>query len=114
MDQQDILEFIGKLSYVISVTGFIIVIALIWYKITGHSPTLLDLVVGLQIATVIALFGCCSHFSEFKGKTEEFMPEYKQKFGLLAMDFKALQVDVRKMQSDISEIKRIVSRKRAA
>lgn len=114
MDQQDVLELVGKFSYIISVVGLIVVIALIWYKITGHSPTLLDLVVGLQIATVIVLFGCCSHFSEFKGKTEEFMSEYKQKFGLLAMDFKALQAAVRKMQSDISEIKRIVSRKRAA
>ncbi|HLD96977.1 MAG TPA: hypothetical protein VI934_01390 [Candidatus Nanoarchaeia archaeon] len=114
MDQHDVLEFIGKSSYIVAAVGLIIMIALIWYKITGHSPALLDLVVGLQIATVIALFGCCSHFSEFKGRTEEFRSGYKQKFGLLAIDFKALQADVRKMQSDISEIKRIVSEKRAS
>ena len=114
MDQQDILEFIGKTSYFLSIVGLAIVIGLVWYKITGHSPTLLDLVVGLQIATVIALFGCCSHFSEFKGKTEEFMSEYKQKFGLLATDFKALQVDVRKIQTDVSEIKRILSKRKSA
>ena len=110
MDQQDILEFIGKFSYAISVIGLIVVIALVWYKITGHSPTLLDLVVGLQIATIVAMFGCCSLFSEFKGRTEEFMSGYNQKFGLLATDFKAFQADVRKLQTDVSEIRRILGK----
>lgn len=106
MDQHDILEVIGKFSYIISITALIIMIALVWYKITGHSPTLLDLVVGLQIATFVAMFGCCLHFSEFKGKTEEFMSQHTQKFGLLATDFKALQADVRNIKIDISEIRR--------
>lgn len=124
MDAQDIMEFARKASYAFAIIAGIIVIALIWYKITGHSPEALDLVLVFQGVTMAAIFGMAYR----QGKLEEKMDEFNKKFGLLATDFKALQGDVRNLQSDfklirieakavktdISEIKRIVSKKRAA
>lgn len=117
MDAQDVMEFAGKVSYAFAIIVGTIVIVLIWYKITGHSPDALDLVLVLQGASVAGLIGLAYRQGKLEGKIDEF----NQKFGLLATDFKALQSDVRKMQFDIknlqvdvSEIKRIVSKKKAA
>ena len=109
MDAQGIMEFAGKVSYAFAIITGIIVTALIWYKITGHSPDALDVVLVFQGVTMATLFGLAYR----QGKLEEKMDEFNRKFGLLATDFKASQIEFRKMQSDISEIKRIVSKRRA-
>ncbi len=124
MDAQDIMEFAGKFSYAFAIIVGIIMIALIWYKITGHSPEALDLVLVFQGVTMATIFGMAYR----QGKLEEKMDEFNKKFGLLATDFKALQGEVRNLQSDfklirvevktvkanISEIKQIVSKKKIA
>ena len=109
MDQQDVIEITGKVSYTIAILGLIIAIGLVWYKITGHSPTALDLVLVFQGATFTGLVGLAYRQGKLEGK----MDEFNQKFGLLATDFKASQIEFRKMHSDIAEIKRILSKKRA-
>lgn len=124
MDAQDIMEFAGKISYAFAIIVGIVLIVLIWYKITGHSPDALDVILVFQGVTMAAIFGMAYR----QGKLEEKMDEFNKKFGLLATDFKALQGDMRNSQSDfklmrmevrsikedISEIKRIVSKKKAA
>ena len=110
MDQQDAIEIIGKIIYVISTAGLIIAVGLVWYKLTGHSPTAIDLVLVFQGATFAGIVGLAYRQGKVEGKIDEF----NQKFGLLATDFKASQIEFRKMQSDVAEVKRIVSKKRAA
>ncbi|MBI3036958.1 hypothetical protein HYY73_04395 [Candidatus Woesearchaeota archaeon] len=88
MDQQDILEFMGKFSHIISVIGFIVVIVLIWYKITGHSPTADQIIITFETAILAAIFGFIYYFADFKGAT---------------------QSDVRKLREEASDIKRIIS-----
>ena len=110
MDQQDFIDITGKIIYALSISGLIIAVGLVWYKITGHSPTAIDLVLVLQGATFTGLVGLAYRQGKLEGK----MDEFNQKFGLLATDFKASQTEFRKMQSDIAEIKRIVSKKRLA
>ena len=88
MDQQDILEFMGKFPYIISVIGFIIVIVLIWYKITGHSPTADQIIITFETAILAAVFGFIYYFADFKGAT---------------------QSDIRKLREEASDIKRIIS-----
>lgn len=112
MDAQDIMEFAGKASYAFAIIAGIIVTALIWYKITGHSPTALDLVMALQVATIGIVAGLGYKFAEFKGKMEEWTRGHEQKFAALATDFKASQIDFRKMQSDTAEIKQILTKKK--
>ena len=110
MDQQDVIEITGKIIYTISITGLIIAVGLVWYKLTGHSPTAIDLVLVFQGATFAGIVGLAYRQGKVEGKIDEF----NQKFGLLATDFKASQIEFRKMQSDVAEVKRIVSKKRAA
>lgn len=88
MDQQDILEFMGKFSYIISVIGFIVVIVLIWYKITGHSPTADQIIITFETAILAVIFGFIYYFADFKGAT---------------------QSDVRKLREEVSDIKRTIS-----
>lgn len=122
MDVQDVMEFAGKFSYAFAITAGIILIVLIWYKISGHSPDTLDVILVFQGVSVATLFGLAYR----QGKLEEKMDEFNRKFGLLATDFKALQGDVRNSQSDfklmrmevkaikadVSEIKHILIKKR--
>ncbi|MBI2550451.1 hypothetical protein HYV83_04710 [Candidatus Woesearchaeota archaeon] len=88
MDQQDVLEFMGKFSYIISVIGFIVMIGMIWYKITGHSPTADQIIITFETAILAAIFGFIYYFADFKGAT---------------------QSDVRKLREEASDIKRIIS-----
>ncbi len=73
MDQQDFIEIIGKGASAASIMLIIIVIGMVWYKITGHSPTLTDFILGFQIATLTLLVGFIYHFGKFQGKAEHFI-----------------------------------------
>ena len=89
MDQQDVIEITGKIIYAISTVGLIIAIGLIWYKITGHSPTAIDLVLVFQGAVFAGLVGLAYRQGKLEGK----MDEFNHKFGLLATDFKTSQIE---------------------
>ncbi len=73
MDQQDFIDIIGKISSAVAIILLIMAIGLVWYKITGHSPTLTDLILGLQVATLTLLVGFIYHFGKFQGKAEHFI-----------------------------------------
>ena len=111
MDASKIIDAIDKVLYAITIVGLVIMIVLIGFKIVGHSPTILDLLIGLQLLILGVLLTCCGHFLVFKGRTEEFMKNYMRQFGLLAADFKASQTELRKMQIHIAEIKRKLSKR---
>ena len=94
-----------RVSYGLTIIVLLVIISALIYKVTGHSPAALDLVIGLQIATLAALFTCCMRFSEFKGRTEEFMKNTRQEFVTAGAQMK-------RVQSDLAEIKQVLIRKK--
>lgn len=107
--------------YGIAIISCLAVISALLSKLTGHSPTTLDMVLTLQGANLAILIGLGYKFSEFKGRVEEWMAGHKREFWALATDFKASQIEfkemqfgIKQLQSDVSGIKRILSKKRAA
>ena len=120
----DIFKFMDEAFYWIPIGLAIMAIGLLLYKLTGHSPSTLDVILVFQGVTMAALFGMAYR----QGKLEEKMDEFNGKFSLLAIDFKVSQGEVRSLQSDfklmraefkmipadIAEIKRLVGKRRLA
>ena len=120
MDQQDLIEIVGKLLYAASIIVVIVLIALIWYKITGHSPTADQMIITLQSGTIAAIFGFIYYFAEFKGSTKSDIRSLQRDVFKLQQSWSDMQKEAIKsqakissIQDDVSEIKRILSKKRA-
>ena len=108
------------LSYFTSILiGIILIVALI-DKLVGHSPTITDLMIGLQVFTIATLFSYCVKFEGFKEKVGEFMTEYRQKVETLTADIKMVQkevitmhYDIKELSKDVAELRHLLSKKRA-
>lgn len=93
----NIQKVIERILYLTPVIGSAVMVILISYKITGHSPTTLDIVLGLQLTTVATMLGFLYRFGKFEGKTR--------------IDVKYIKRDVHDLKTDVKEIKGIIGRK---
>ncbi|MBI2143137.1 hypothetical protein HYU20_02240 [Candidatus Woesearchaeota archaeon] len=107
MDAQDIMEFAGKFSYAFAIIVGIILIVLIWYKVTGHSPEAVDIVLTLQGITIAGLFGFIYKFAKFEGRVESDIKK-------LQVDWSEMRIQFLEMRKDLSEIKGALNRKKLA
>jgi hypothetical protein len=71
---------------------FLMIAALLIYwlvlKLTNHSPTAEQLLIGLQIMTITLLVGLMCKTFMHMGKVEQYMKESDRRFYALAKDFK--------------------------
>ncbi len=109
---------IERILYLISIIGAAVMIILIAYKLTGHSPTTLDIVLGLQITTVATVLGFIYRFGKFEGKTrtdigyiKRDVHDLKTDVSNLKTNVSSLKIDVSNLKIDVRDIKRIVGRK---
>ncbi len=121
MDQQDIIEAVGKIIYAISTAGLIIAIALVWYKITGHSPNANQIIIALESAILAAIFGFIYYFADFKGATrsdmrrlQEDTSSVKQLNSKMQMEFLEMKIKLSNVETDVSQIKKILTKRRTA
>ncbi len=96
---------IERILYILSIIGAAAMIILIAYKLTGHSPTTLDVVLGLQITTVATVLGFIYRFGKFEGKTRTDAEYIKRDVHGLKTDVSSLKTDVGSLKTDVSSLK---------
>lgn len=94
-----------SILFIIFIIFALIFIAQLILKITGHSPTEIQLLYigfGGMFAFLIMMI---ASFYTFKGKVEEFMSTTKNNFHHMRSDIRDLKQNQNKMQMDIVGIK---------
>ena len=88
------------------------ILAIYWLilKLTNHSPTVIDLILSLQIATITILVGFMYKTAKHMGKVENYMRGSDKKFNALANDFKKHVRDMHPVKTDVEIIKSAVKR----
>lgn len=119
MDQQDAIEIIGKIIYVISTAGLIIAVGLVWYKLTGHSPTADQIIIAFETAILAAVFGFIYYFADFKGATRsdirrlrEDMTSVKQLTSKIQMELLEIKIKFSNVETDVTQIKKILTKRK--
>src|SRR3989344_9552287 len=87
--EKTFLESLQLIMYLYLIIASIVLIYLIFLKLTGNSPTNDQIMLTMLSVILAGMIGGSIKVGMHMGKTEQFMEDYNRKFNALADDFKA-------------------------